>query len=159
MFAKIAEFEFGILAEKILIENASTNTGENVRFSLELLFQLASTPRTILVIQDPVLQRRTMLTLSLAVERLPERPQLFSHSAFVPLLKVDAMGQVLLSSPEGKDAWELPRFVSLVLGEIERIRNDETRYGPKGQGFLPAVEIPVDVLSSYENVMRIVSSK
>jgi DUF218 domain len=159
MFAKMAQIEFAIPADKILIENASTNTGENARFSLQLLSQLASAPQRILVIQDPVLQRRTMLTLSLAAERLPQRPLLFSHSAFVPLLKVEGQGQVQLSPPDGKDAWDLNRFISLVLGEIERIRNDENGYGPKGRGFLPAVEIPADVLSSYENVMRMVRSK
>jgi hypothetical protein len=159
MFAKMAQIEFGIPADKILIENASTNTGENARFSMALLSQLASAPHNILVMQDPVLQRRTMLTLSLAVERLPEQPLLFSRSAFVPLLKVDGKGQVQLSPPEANDAWDLNRFISLVLGEIERIRNDENGYGPKGRGFLPAIEIPADVLSSYENVARMVSSK
>ena len=72
MFAKMAEMEFGIPAENILVENDSTNTGENARFSLELLSHLASAPQNILVIQDPVLQRRTMLTLSWAVARWPE---------------------------------------------------------------------------------------
>lgn len=53
----------------------------------------------------------------------------------------------------GEDTpWKESRFLSLVLGEMQRLRNDERGYGPRGRGFIPAVKIPQDVLLSSENV-------
>lgn len=151
MFAVIAKSEFGISPAKILIENNSTNTGENVRFSLELIGKEALWPLRILVMQDPLMQRRTMLTFELAARDLPRQPLLYSRSVFVPQFELRVNGGLGLRY--GHDLpWRENRFLSLVLGEIERIRNDERGYGPRGRGFIPAVEIPRDVLSGYENL-------
>jgi uncharacterized SAM-binding protein YcdF (DUF218 family) len=151
MFAVIAKSEFGISACKVLIENSSTNTGENVRFSLGLIGNEVLSPRRILVMQDPIMQRRTMLTLGLAARNRPCQPLLYSRSVFVPEFELQMNGGLRLR--HGNELpWQKDRFLSLVLGEIERIRNDERGYGPRGRGFIPAIEIPHDVLSAYENL-------
>jgi len=52
-----------------------------------------------------------------------------------------------------RSPWDPTRFLSLVLGEIERIRNDEEGYGPRGRGYLVAEDIPQEVLASYESII------
>lgn len=159
MFAVMAEREFGIPAADILIENASRNTGENARFSLDLLSQLEPAPSHMLVLQDPILQRRTMLTLSLALESSRFRPLVVSHAALVPQLEITTAGEANFNDHDATDAWDIDRFLALVLGEIRRIRNDKGGYGPKGRGFIPAIELPDDVLSSYQDVLKATHSE
>jgi hypothetical protein len=45
------------------------------------------------------------------------------------------------------------RFLSLLLGEIPRLRDDENGYGPNGKRFIGHVEIPDDVLAAYERLL------
>jgi uncharacterized SAM-binding protein YcdF (DUF218 family) len=149
IFSAIAQREFCIPREKILTDTQSTNTGQNARHSLELL--AGNAPRTLhmLVLQDPLMQRRTMLTLSLAAQNVAERPLLFSRAVFVPLVRWEGHGGVRLAPIEDQP-WQEDRFLSVLLGEIRRLRNDEQGYGPRGSGFIPAVEIPDEVMSCFE---------
>lgn len=138
-------------ASAILIENRSTNTGENARFSWELLRARMPGFRELVVIQDPVMQRRTLLTLRQTLRDVPQAPALFSHAVFVP--ETSTAGFLTPRSAPDPAPWNPARFVSLVLGEVERLRNDERGYGPRGRGFIPAEDVPADVLASYESVV------
>jgi uncharacterized SAM-binding protein YcdF (DUF218 family) len=55
--------ELGVPAEAILIENRSTNTGENIRFSRELLFEKDLSPKSILAVQKPYMERRVLAAM------------------------------------------------------------------------------------------------
>ena len=46
--------------------------------------------------------------------------------------------------------WEMERYISLLLGEIPRLTDDENGYGPRGKGFIAHVEVPEDVRASFE---------
>jgi len=39
-----------------------------------------------------------------------------------------------------------------VMGEIPRLRNDADGYGPKGRGFIVAVDIPPAVEAAYDRL-------
>lgn len=52
----------GLPREAILIENKSTNTGENLLFSRKLLEKLGVNPRSVLLVQKPYMERRTYAT-------------------------------------------------------------------------------------------------
>ena len=60
-FAAVAR-RLGVPAEKILIENQSTNTGENILFTKRLLADRRLDPRTIIVVQKPYMERRSYAT-------------------------------------------------------------------------------------------------
>src|SRR5262245_44490847 len=55
LFARIA-VEMGVPAERILIENQSTNTGENVVFTKRLLAERRLDPRSFIVVQKPYME-------------------------------------------------------------------------------------------------------
>ncbi|RYP75459.1 hypothetical protein DL771_002344 [Monosporascus sp. 5C6A] len=63
VFADIA-VQMGVPAEKIITEPRSTNTGENVRFTWELLQQKGLHPRSFILVQKPYMERRTFATFS-----------------------------------------------------------------------------------------------
>ncbi len=60
-FAAIA-IEMGVPTERILVENRSTNTGENVLFTKQLLAEKGLDPRTFIVVQKPYMERRSYAT-------------------------------------------------------------------------------------------------
>ena len=43
--------------------------------------------------------------------------------------------------------WNMDHYVELLLGEIQRLRDDG--YGPKGKGFIAHVDIPEDVEAAF----------
>ena len=63
IFADVA-LQMGVPADKIIIEPRSTNTGENVRFTRELLLQEGLQLRSFILVQKPYMERRTFATFS-----------------------------------------------------------------------------------------------
>ena len=55
--------ELGVPLGAVLIENQSTNTGENVRFTRKLLVDRALIIRSVVAVQKPYMERRTYATL------------------------------------------------------------------------------------------------
>ncbi|HUI51904.1 MAG TPA: YdcF family protein [Terriglobales bacterium] len=157
-FARLAKLEFGIPGDKILVEDASTNTGENARFTLDLLTRRIPAAHHMLLLQDPLMQRRAVLTVAKALESVANPIRCFSRAAFVPEIVLSASGEWEFASGSAQELWSKQRFLSIVLGEIKRLRNDENGYGPRGRNFLPAVEIPADVLASYTRLLQWVGS-
>ncbi len=60
-FADIA-MNAGVDREKIIIEDKSTNTGENIRFTHALLAKLGVEYSSMILIQKPYMERRTLAT-------------------------------------------------------------------------------------------------
>ena len=56
--------ELGVPEEVILIENCSTNTGENVRFTRRLLEDHQILVTKVIAVQKPYMERRTFATIS-----------------------------------------------------------------------------------------------
>jgi len=61
LFAKIA-IKKGVPKEAILIENKSTNTGENILFTQQLLKKNNLHPESFIVVQKPYMERRSFAT-------------------------------------------------------------------------------------------------
>ena len=55
--------EVGVPESAILVEDRATNTGENIRFSQQLLAAAGHAPRSAIVVQKPYMERRTRAAL------------------------------------------------------------------------------------------------
>lgn len=78
VFADVAA-ERGVPRAKMLLEARSTNTGENVVFSRALLAERGIEPRTLIAVQKPYMERRTLATFEArwpGVEVVVTSPQL-----------------------------------------------------------------------------------
>ncbi|MHA1683416.1 MAG: YdcF family protein [Promethearchaeota archaeon] len=60
-FAKIA-IDIGVPEENILIENTSTNSGENIIFTRKLLKNEGKDPESFILVQKPYMERRAFAT-------------------------------------------------------------------------------------------------
>lgn len=85
-------------------------------------FGLAKASEAELLVQDPTMARPTHATFTRAWRHRPAT--LISFAPFVPSIADTAPG-----SP----TWTWPRFVSLLIGELSRLTDDEHGYGPAGR--------------------------
>jgi uncharacterized SAM-binding protein YcdF (DUF218 family) len=134
-FAEIA-IGMGVPSERILIENKSTNTGENILFTKQLLAAKQIAPQKFILVQKPYMERRSFATFR---KLWPEK-------------------DVLVTSPQVSFAEYLAGYsnkefskadvISIMVGDLQRIK----LYPEKG--FQIHQEIPHDVWSAYEHLVR-----
>jgi hypothetical protein len=127
-------------------EEESTNCGQNAEYSLRLLADTAAMPRSLVLVQDPTMQRRTHAAFDLW--RGADGPEVRSHAPFVPVVGEYGVGEAA-GAPADEFVWTLDRFRDLALGEISRLTDDEHGYGPRGAGFIVHVDIPADVAAAH----------
>lgn len=124
-----------------LIERRSNNCGSNVVCSVELLREAGVVPETLLIIQDPVFMRRMKATF----ERQEPTIDVYGLAAYdCEIIWADGIG-LTFEQPIPHGMWSLERFLSLLSGEVPRLRNDENGYGPKGKDYLISVCIPPEI--------------
>lgn len=98
LFAERA-IELGVPADAILIENESTNTGENVQFSKRLLEGNGHEVRTVIAVQKPYMERRTFATVAQQwpeVEVLVSSPQVAYDEYFTEEISEGMVKQILV---------------------------------------------------------------
>jgi uncharacterized SAM-binding protein YcdF (DUF218 family) len=134
-FAAIA-IEMGVAPDRILIENRSTNTGENVLFTKRLLAEKGLDPRTFIVVQKPYMERRSYATFR---KVWPEKEVLVT-SPQVP------MDEYL--NEYSHDTLSADDVISIMVGDLQRIRI----YPAKG--FQIRQNIPDDVWDSYGELVK-----
>jgi uncharacterized SAM-binding protein YcdF (DUF218 family) len=150
MIAVVAQRAFAIPESRLLIEKQSTQCGENARFSLQVLKAALGRPATAVILQDPTMQRRAVVTWEREAEIAAVPVRALAHAAFVPRVEPGPGGLPRLVRSEG--TWTFERFLALILGEIRRLHDDEDGYGPRGRNFLPHVDIPSTAFESYRRV-------
>ena len=126
----------GVPAEKILVENRSANTGENIRFTKQLLAEKQIDPRKFILVQKPYMERRSFATFK----------------------KVWHGKEVLVTSPQVSMTQYLDSYsnsdlsgddiISIMVGDLQRIK----RYAEKG--FQIPQEIPPEVWSAFEELVK-----
>lgn len=127
----------------IVVEDQSTNCGENADFTRRLVDR----PRSLVLIQDPTMQRRTHACFERSFSDLPGT-RLISRAPLIPHLGSEHVS----AGPGLPEIWSRRRFTSLLLGEIRRLRDDADGYGPRGRNFIDHVDIPERVLAAFDRV-------
>ena len=134
-FARIAR-EMGVPAGRILIENASTNTGENVQFTRRLLAERGLNPASFIVVQKPYMERRSYATFR---KVWPEKNVIVTS----PRASLDEY-----LSAYSNDALSVDDVISIMVGDLQRIREYPAR------GFQIPQDIPADVWDAYQQLVR-----
>jgi len=126
-FARIAR-GMGVPDERVLIENRSTNTGENVLFSRALLEERGISANTFLLVQKPYMERRAYATFR---KLWPEKAVRVS-SPPIPFREYFS----------AETPFEL--VVNVMVGDLQRILLYPAR------GFQIAQDVPPEVITAYE---------
>ncbi len=135
LFAAIA-IGMGVPEDRILVENTSTNTGENILFTKQLLAAKDLDPRTFIVVQKPYMERRSYATFR----------------------KVWPEKQVRVTSPRmslddylrqcSHDALSPGDVIGIMVGDLQRIQLYPA------MGFQIHQDIPDDVWHAYEELVE-----
>jgi uncharacterized SAM-binding protein YcdF (DUF218 family) len=129
-FARIAE-KLGVAPEAILLEPDSTNTGENIRFTRQLLVDRGLSLDSFIVVQKPYMERRSYATFKQVwpeAEIIVTSPQV-GFADYLELYTHDA-----LSADD---------VISIMVGDLQRIRLYPER------GFQITQDIPPDVWNAF----------
>ena len=131
LFATIA-LDKGVPREAIFIENKSTNTGENILFTRQLLKDKNLDLQSFIVVQKPYMERRSYATFK---KHWPDKKLLVTS----PLLSFDEYPNSEIP---------LERVINIMVGDLQRIKI----YPEKG--FQVPQEIPDDVWQAYERLIE-----
>ena len=149
IIAEILRRHHAVPDAAILIEAESTNCGENAEFSVDLLKLTPLKLRSILLLQDPTMQRRTHECFRRSL-RDAAGVRVLSYAPFVPTVPDHDARNV--HDGDGRTVWSMRRFTALILGEMCRLHDDEHGYGPRGADFIDHVDIPNDVMDAYHRL-------
>ncbi|MES4614605.1 MAG: YdcF family protein [Ewingella sp.] len=142
---------FAIEPAKLLLETLSTNCGDNATQARRVLDLAGDGSSRIILTQDPLMQRRTDASFRKVWQDRPE-VEFINWPTFVPQL--DKLAEELQHAGETQHSlWSWPRFASLLLGEIPRLRNDPQGYGPRGKDFIAAVDISPELEEAYARLL------
>ncbi|WP_160688080.1 YdcF family protein [Clostridium sp. C2-6-12] len=131
---------------KIIVENQSTNCGDNALKAVKLLSELQISYNSLLLIQDPTMQLRTHASFKKHIKN--EKVKIINYAPFIP--EVDDDLKLINRDVEG--IWEEKRFLELIMGEIPRLKDDVNGYGPCGKNFIAHVEVPSEIEEYYNRL-------
>ena len=133
-FAALA-IDLGVPKEKILLENKSTNTGENILFTKALLAARNLNPEKFILVQKPYMERRSFATFR---KLWPEKYVLVTSPQVSFERYLNEYGNPDLSSED---------VISIMVGDLQRIK----LYPAKG--FQIQQEIPCEIWAAYEELV------
>jgi uncharacterized SAM-binding protein YcdF (DUF218 family) len=122
----------GVPRERMLIEARSTNTGENVDFSRELLSKHGMHPRKVIAVQKPYMERRTLATFQ---QRWPELTVIVTS----PQIEFDDYPNEAIRRED---------IIHIMVGDLQRL----ILYADRGWSV--AQEIPPEVTEAYERLVE-----
>lgn len=133
IFAKVA-LEMGVPKEKMLLENKSRNTGENILFTRELLKANNLDFDSFLLVQKPYMERRTYATFK---KQWPE--QRFTVTS-PPISYLDYVAR-------NSKGLSREKVISIMVGDLECI----IEY--PALGFQIYQEVPANVIDAYNKLI------
>jgi len=131
-FAAIA-IQKGVPENAILIENKSTNTGENILFTQKLLEEKGMYPQSFIVVQKPYMERRSYATFK---KHWPDRSLIVTS----PQISFKEYPTQEIS---------MEKVINIMVGDLQRIKI----YPEKG--FQIYQEIPPEVWNAFEKLVAL----
>jgi uncharacterized SAM-binding protein YcdF (DUF218 family) len=124
--------ELGVPASAVMVEPRARNTGENIRFSRDLLNEAGITVSSVLLISKPYEERRAYAT----ARKLWPDVEIVSASSPMTLRDyADSIGDARL-------------VIDMLVGALQRLQ-----VYPE-QGFMISQQVPADVLDAYDRLAQ-----
>ena len=133
-FARIA-IAAGVPKESILTETKSSNTGENVRFTRQMLDALGLELQKFLLVQKPYMERRSYATFR---KLWPEKDVIVTS----PQISFEDYLRNYANSALSRED-----VISIMVGDLQRIRLYPAR------GFQIEQEVPADVVAAFDELV------
>lgn len=145
IFAKYLKHQYGLVPD--FLECQSTNCGNNITYLLKLLKENNISFKSIILSQDATMQYRMEAGLR---KYVGDNIQIINYSVYSA--KVIVTDTALTYEKKIWGMWDINRYISLLMGEIPRLSDDENGYGPKGKDFIAHVDIPSEVRCAFNEL-------
>lgn len=132
IFAQILQTQYGLQVD--FLETKSTNCGNNITNLLALLAANQLNYHSLILCQDATMQLRMAAALR---KYVAPSVKVINYAAYA----VTVTDQLTFDQPL-PGMWSLDKYVSLLLGELSRLTDDENGYGPAGKDFISHVTVP-----------------
>lgn len=153
IFKDILVNYYRVSEDDIILENQSTNCGDNALKSVNLLDNLNIKYNSIMLIQDPTMQLRSYASF---YKYLKDRNTIIiNYSPFIP--ELDSNMNFINKNIDG--IWDITRYLNLISGEIPRLRDDNKGYGPNGKNFIAHIDIPNEILKKYNELINLINNR
>lgn len=126
--------ENGVPKESVLLETESTNSGENVTFSYEILKEKNLIPKSVILVHKPTMERRAYAVFKNYWQNKDTKMMVTS----MPISYEDYVGKVI-----DRDV-----IINIMVGDLQRIK-----FYPE-MGFQIYQEIPNEVSVAYEELVK-----
>lgn len=130
MFAEVM-VQRGVPESALLLESRSTNTGENVRFTRELLVEQGMAVQSVIAVQKPYMERRTFATIR------KQWPEVALQVSSPPLSFAAYCDSTI----------PLRDIIEFMVGDLQRIMEY-----PK-LGFMIPQDVPQAVMQAYQQLV------
>ena len=151
IFFDIMTKVYNIPRDKIIVENQSTNCGDNALKAIGLLDELHISYSSLLLIQDPTMQLRTYASFLKYIDN--KKVKLINYSPFIPVINSD----LKLINTDINGIWDEQRYLELIMGEIPRLKDDINGYGPSGKNFIDHVHVPIEIEEHYNKLKALIN--
>ncbi|MCQ2595164.1 MAG: YdcF family protein [Treponemataceae bacterium] len=141
IFNRYIKKKYGLSAD--YLETESTNCGNNITFLLKLLNEKNIKCGSIILCQDATMQKR----MEAVLRKYAPEMKIINYAAYQINVNSNLKYTETISG-----MWDFDRYLTLLMGEIPRLTDDENGYGPKGKNFIAHVEIPEEVRTAYEHL-------
>lgn len=146
VFAAYLNLRYGLAAD--FLECTSTNCGNNITCLLELLREHHVDWDSIILCQDAAMQRR----MDAGLRKYAPRATIINFASYAVKTAV-RHGELAIEYPP-RGMWTPMRYLELLMGEIPRLMDNESGYGPRGKGYIAHVDIPEEVLEAFEGLRK-----
>lgn len=149
IMSEYIRWKYGI--DKILIERNSTNCGNNITYALDVIKENRLCPGNIIIVQDSTMQRRMDAGFRKYLQN--SEAEIINFASYK--VGIEVRNEKLVIEPSGIwGMWNIERYISLLLGEIPRLLDDEDGYGPNGRNYIAHVDVPADILKAFEELKK-----
>jgi uncharacterized SAM-binding protein YcdF (DUF218 family) len=131
MFAEVLRAR-GVPESALLLESRSTNTGENIRFTRQLLAEREINVRSIIALQKPYMERRAFATIR------KQWPEVALRMTSPPIEFANY----------GTADMPLAEVVHIMVGDLQRVMEYPRR------GFMIPQDVPETVRRAYDSLVR-----
>jgi uncharacterized SAM-binding protein YcdF (DUF218 family) len=132
-----------------LLEMHSTNCGNNITNLRDLLNEQGIKHDSLILSQDATMQRRMVAGV---LKEMPSTTPIAFATYEAHMIVQEGEGLIYEHAPRGM--WEPRRYLTLLMGEIPRLTDDDDGYGPKGRGFIVHLDVPDQVKESWERLRK-----
>ncbi len=143
IFAAYLKLKYDLVPD--YLECESTNCGNNITYLLRLLEQNQVNYHSILLSQDATMQLRMDAGMR---KYCPPRTVIINYAAYAAAMTIKEGRLAYAKDIWGM--WDIERYISLLLGEIPRLRDDAEGYGPKGKQYIAHMDIPQSIQRAFD---------